>query len=335
MAEQLSQIRLQRIDKPRPPALCRVKGWKTLVGCGAKPRSHELASAEQGPARRLLRFLPLLAILLLPGCFDTRQEVADDLADARKAMMSRDFLEAEKFYERYLRRSPDGSARWEVWNSLVELALSVRNDRKSAIELLETMLIEYEGEAGKRRTISMRLAELYRLSRKYDRAVFLWSSVVEDQMADNVERAQACRNLAHVYLRRLEFELAKQSLGYCLELKTPNTVKAECLYDLAQTFVGMEELDNAVTQLRAVLTLSGIEESTRTLSIFMLADALDQQGNDNEAMDLFNSISDTYPNRKVVEQRIAFLEKKKNQPPSAPVAGKGKANGASRKNNGL
>ena len=134
-----------------------------------------------------------------------------------------------------------------------------------------------------------------------------------------------------MYLRRLEFELSKQSLGYCLELKIPDSVRAECLYDLAQTFVGMEELDNAVIQLRSVLSLKGIAESTRTLSIFMLADALDQQGKNDEALALFESIGGTYPNRKVVEQRIAFLEKKKKLP--APVVtgtGNGRRNGAER-----
>lgn len=289
---------------------------------------HMQPGKDRAPSRarlfsgfRRMLYLPFFAALLLSGCFDSRQEVADDLADARKAMMTRDFLEAEKSYERYLRRSPDGSARWEVWNSLVNLALSVRNDRKAGIELLEAMLIEYEGEAVKRRNISMRLAEQYRLSRKYDRAVFLWSSVAEDKMADNIERAQACRNLAHVYLRRLEFELSKQSLGYCLELKIPNAVRAECLYDLAQTYVGMEELDNAITELRAVLALTDIAESTRTLSIFMLADALDQQGNTAEVLQLFNSITDTYPNRKVVEQRIAFLDTKKKPQPEPAAAG--------------
>jgi len=271
-----------------------------------------------GRLSRVPRFL-ILGILVLAvclgGCFESREEVADDLSDARKAMMKRDFLEAEKSFERYLRRSPDGSERWGVWNNLVELALSVRNDRKAALELLEAMLIEFEEDPARKRAISVQLAELYRLSRHYDRAVFLWSSVAEDSSADSVERARACRNLAHVYLRRLEFELSKESLGYCLSLNIPDSVRAECLYDLAQTFVGMDELDNAITQLRNVLSLQNITESIRTLSIFMLADALDQQGKNDEAMQLFTSISESYPNRKVVEQRIAFLEKKKKGPP--------------------
>lgn len=259
-------------------------------------------------------FLLLVIALCLGGCFESGPEMADDLAEARKAMMLRDFLEAERSFERYLRHTPEGEERWEVWNSLVELALSVRNDRKAGIELLEAMLIEYDGDPARKLAISAQLAELYRLARRYDRAVFLWSSVAEDTKADSVERASACRNLAHVYLRRLEFELSKESLGYCLALDVPDSVRAECLYDLAQTYVGMEELDNAITQLRNVLTLRDIAESTRTLSIFMLADALDQQGKNEEALELFDSINESYPNRKVVEQRIAFLEKKKKPP---------------------
>lgn len=257
--------------------------------------------------------------LCLGGCFE-KNEVADDLADARKSMAKRDFLEAEKSFERYLRRSPDGGDRWEVWNNLVELALSVRNDRKAAVELLETMLIEYAAEPARKRAISVRLAELYRLAGKYERAVTLWSSVAEDTKAENVERANACRNLAHVYLRRLEFELAKESLGYCLALDVPDTIKAECLYDLAQTHMGMDEMENAVKEFREVLKLHSIAESTRTLTTFMLADALDQMGKNEEALKLFESLGDTYPNRKVVEQRIEFLKKKKKEP--KPVIGR-------------
>lgn len=269
------------------------------------------------PFRTLLVAALLGAVLCAGGCLDSGKEATDDLVEARKAMMQRDFLEAEKSFERYLKRNPEGAERWEVWNNLVELALSVRNDRKAAIELLEAMLIDYAETPAKKREISVRLAELYRLSRKYDRAVFLWASVAEDPAADNVDRARACRNLAHVYLRRLEFELAKESLGYCLALDVPDVVRAECLYDLAQAFMGMDELDNAIVQFRAVLDLENVAWPTRTLTIFMLADALNQKGQNEEAMKLFTSISETYPNRKVVEQRIEFLQKKKKPAPSA------------------
>lgn len=270
-------------------------------------------------ARTLALCLVVCAGIFLAGCAENG-EVIDDLGDARKAMTKRDFLEAEKSFERYLRHSPQGAERWEVWNSLVELALSVRNDRKFAIELLETMRVEYDGDPVRQRFIGMRLAEQYRLSGKYDRAVSLWSAVAEDKTANSAERAEACRHLAHVYLRRLEFELAKESLNYCLALDVPDAVRAECLYDLAQTHMGMDEMPSAVKEFREVLKLRDILQPTRTLATFMLADALDQLGKSAEALELFESISETYPNRKVMEQRIDLLRKKRNK--SSPVIGK-------------
>lgn len=265
--------------------------------------------------KRRLPIIVLAGLLIFPlgGCLESGKETPDDLDEARVAMMKRDYLEAEKNFERYLIRNPDGADRWEVWNSLVDLALSVRNDRKAAVELMEAMLIEYAEQPGRSRIIKGRLAEQYRLARKYERAITLWSSIMEDSGADVVERARTCRHLAAVYLRRLEFELAKESLAYCLEFEIPDTVRAECLYDLAQTHMGMGDMDQAITYFRSVLGLGDVAESRRTLTVFMLADALDQKGADAEALRLFRSIVETYPNPRVVEQRIAFLQSKKKK----------------------
>ncbi len=276
----------------------------------------------------MMKRLPVIVLLCslalsLPGCFEAAPPAPSDLEEARHAMMKRDYLEAEKSFERYLRRSPQGVSRWEVWNSLVELALSVRNDRKAAIELLEAMLIEYADIPARKRVISARLAEQYRLARQYERALTLWAGIADDKNADVVERAQACRHLAGVYLRRLEFELARESLNYCLALDIPDTVRADCLYDLAQTDVGIGDFDQAIASFRRVLALGRIPQSIRTLAVFMLADTLDQKGMSAEALELFTSIRDAYPNPRVVAQRIAFLKNKK-QPESGRAAAGGK-----------
>ena len=269
-------------------------------------------AAASGRKVSILSVLVVFSLCaMLAACLDVKKEAEDDdLVNARKAMMQREFLEAEKSFERYLRRNPEGAERWEVWNSLVDIALSVRNVRQGAIELLEAMLLEYEDDLAKKRNVSVRLAEQYRLVRNYDRAVFLWTSIAEDTKASNIDRAEACRNQASIYLRRLEFELAKQTLGNCLAFDIPIALRGQCLYDLAQTHVGMEELDNAITQLRVVLTLKDLPESMRTLTVFMLADAVEQQGKIDEATTLFTSISETYPNRKVVDERLQALRRK-------------------------
>lgn len=272
----------------------------------------------------LRRSLPVLCALFLSlpflgGCFDSRSEKVDDLTEARNAMINRDFLDAEKSFERYLRRCPNGTDRWEVWNSLVELTLSVRNDHKAAIELMETMLVEYANDMQKKRTISIRLAEQYRLVRASDRAITLWSSVAEDLQADPVDRAGACRKLSDIYLRRLEFELSKEALGYCLALELPDNIRGECLYALAQTYMGMDDLENAIKELRNTLALQNLNAPTRILTTFMLADTLEQAGNVQEAKALFTSIMDSYPNPKVIRQRLEGSKKAKGAPPAGTV----------------
>jgi hypothetical protein len=267
--------------------------------------------------------LAFCLLVLLPGGVAAKKEEPSDLEEARYAMMTRNYLEAEKSFERYLRYNPEGEDRWDVWNNLVDLALSVRNDRKAGIELLEAMLVEYADVPKKKRYINGKLAEQYRIVRNYGRALTLWSSIAEDKDADMADRGKACRSLATVYFRRLEFELAKESLGYCLALNVSDAVRAECLYDLAQTHVGTGDLDKATACFREVLMLGNISESMRTLTVFMLADVLDLKGEDEESLSLFASISETYPNRKVVERRIGFLKSKYKKSPQPP-AGQGR-----------
>lgn len=261
------------------------------------------------------RVLPLLLLLLmamsagfvLNACFGEDQ-TRDDLAEAREYMRHRDFMEAEKFFERYLRRNPDGPHRWEAWNNLVDLALNVRHNRNSAVELLEAMTIEYENSPQERRMVQERLAEEYENMRRYERAMELWSALEKDKDTPALKKAEIYRNMARVYLRRLEFELARESLTLCMELDIAQSAKSECRYDLADAYMVMEYLDSGIAELRTLLQQDGVDDELRVLSIFMLADALEQQGNRAAALTLFESIRHSYPNLSVVEARIEYLK---------------------------
>jgi tetratricopeptide (TPR) repeat protein len=126
-----------------------------------------------------------------------------------------------------------------------------------------------------------------------------------------LKKAALYRNMARVYLRRLEFELAKEALSLCLELKIPQSTKSECRYDLADAYLVMENVEEAIKELRGLLEQGGVDDDLQLLSVFMLADALEQQGKKQEALALFESIRFTYPNTSVVEARIEYLQKDK------------------------
>lgn len=259
-------------------------------------------------ALKLILFFSLLAgALFAAGCFDDTAG-RDDLSEAREYMRHRDFMEAEKSFERYLRRNPDGKDRWEVWNNLVDLALNVRHNRVAAIELLEAMLIEYEGVYPEFRLVQERLASEYEQSRRFDRAMSLWAQIEADPGTPALQKASIYRSMARIYLRRLEFEHVKSSLNQCLALDVPQSIKSDCQYDLADAYMIMEDTDAGIATLRELLQQDGVDDDLRVLSIFMLADALELKGEKQDALALFESIRFTYPNNSVIEARIEYLK---------------------------
>ncbi|MDL2285472.1 tetratricopeptide repeat protein [Desulfovibrio sp. OttesenSCG-928-F07] len=259
----------------------------------------------------ILLLTVLFAVTISTGCLETGSASSDDLALAREYMLNRDFMEAEKSFERYLRRNPTGEDRWEVWNSLVDLALNVRHDRNAAIELLRAMQQEYQFHPEYKRSVLNKLAHQYELARHFDGSVELWGALVKDPETPELQKASCLRNLARIYLRRLEFEPAKEVLTMCMELSITQSAKSDCQYDLADLYMIMEDMDAGIKELRNLLEQQGVDDDKRVLAIFMLADALEQQGNRDSALGLFETIRYSYPNPRVVEARIEYLKKQK------------------------
>jgi tetratricopeptide (TPR) repeat protein len=273
-------------------------------GRAVRPVFHRLC----GPR---LAALLLLCLLACGGCLERKEPAVNDLDAARAAFVKQNYLEAERAFERYLRGNPNGAERWETWNNLVQISLTIRRDRRSAIELLEAMRIEYTSDHARRREVELLLATQFRQEGKYDRAEALWDEVAGDPETEPGIRTQAYRDLADIYLHRLEFERAREALTNCLAtLSVSQTRRAQCLYDMSEVYMAMDDLDPAAEQLRALLALQDIPNDLRLISIFMLADTVEQQNDPAAAKTLFESIRGEYPNRRVIEKRLEFLDKK-------------------------
>ncbi len=258
------------------------------------------------PLRVVLVLLTLSCLLFsAAGCKDQRGEQRDELEDARLALAAKDYIEAEKCFERYLRRYPDGEERWAVWNHMVDLTLDVRQDERMALDMLEAMLIEFSNEPEKQRQVIIRLGEKYHESRRWQSSARVWVRLLSDKGASQEEKALGYRRMASAYLRRLEFESAREALGYCLSLDISPESRSMCLYELADALIIMEELDEAEATLRTLLKQPVVSEYTKGLATFMLADVLEQRGKNDEARVLFESVLNIYPNRKVVEARLS------------------------------
>lgn len=70
------------------------------------------------------------------------------------------------------------------------------------------------------------------------------------------------------------------------------------------------ELSDAEKALQEMLALNAASPDQQLLSVFMLADVIEQQDRGEEALSLFESLKNSYPNKKVIEIRIAALRQK-------------------------
>lgn len=265
-------------------------------------------------------FLPRLALclvlaaslFLVAGC-DSKGNAQDDYQLGAQALVARDVPEAQMHFERYLRLNPEGKRRWQTWEYLLDIALNYRGEKQVAQSYLEIMLVEYADDPERRRSIKLRLADVVSDLRKYGRAMELWEALVEDPGVPAEVRSGLYRNISREYLRRLEFTPATDMLEACVQLDIPAAVKADCMYDLAEAQTITDALPLAAVTLRALLAMEGATEQKRVLATFLLADVLEQQGKPAEALTLFESIQDTYPNSRVIAMRIAYLKGKKKR----------------------
>jgi len=257
----------------------------------------------------------LLATVLLGGCVpeQLRPVAKDDLTLAEEALSERDIGEAEMYFQRYLRRNPDGEDRWEVWQQLLSISLDMRQDRATAGEYLEVMLLEFQADPARRRHIQMTLADLYKDMRLFSRAFRLWEILATDPDLSSEDRAQVYRELSHAYLRRLEFTPAIDILGLCLQLDVRPDTKADCLYALAETQMLTDNLAESEQALRDLLAMSDVSRERRVLATFTLADVLEQRDKLQEAASLLESIRESYPNTRVVTVRLGALRDKMSE----------------------
>ncbi|GFM38527.1 tetratricopeptide repeat protein [Desulfovibrio psychrotolerans] len=248
----------------------------------------------------------VLIIILASGC-SGMPEAEDDLAQARRAYVDRQYLEAERLYERYLKAHQDGEARWEVWNRLVEMALAVRNNPHDAIDLLEAMYLEYADDEDKARSILHRLGTLAMENRVLDKAVEVWQRLLTAPDTTSLDHAVAYRNIGEAYIATGDYDLALDALRSCVETDAPPAEHALCLYGLAQTHFFLENYDKAESMLEGVLASSGIEQDLRMIATLLLADVFDHLDMPEKAVSLLQGIRDEYPNPMVVEKRLEYL----------------------------
>ena len=156
------------------------------------------------PNRLALACILCGGFLSLAAC-DRAPLVLNDLEEARAAMQQRDWLQAERLLERYLRAEEIPAQRWEAWARLLEIRDRINPDPKAELLYLETMLAEFSHDEAKLKTILLRLGALRESFGQTGQALAVWTRLVELADLTDREAADIQRKIGNLYFSQRRF----------------------------------------------------------------------------------------------------------------------------------
>ena len=278
-------------------------------------QGHAAESGRRGGRRQWAGralFLPvLLCCCLLVAC--ERTPLGDDYSEARSAAAAHEWTRAERLLERFLRESEDPDKRWEAWQLLLTVANATGVTSRVQLEYLDTMLEEFADSDARCKDILRRMGQLVERQRRYERAVDVWSAYLDLEGLSAQDSVEGYRHLAAVNFRLHRYEAAEDALQQCLGLPADDKDKLPCMYDLADQGAARERWQEAADLSQQILD-SHPDDELRGLTLFLLGDALEQLGRVDEALTYFEQAREIYPNPDVVENRVAYLKKKRKNP---------------------
>jgi len=256
---------------------------------------------------KLFTILILIAVTMMAACTTDTSPGADDIERARDAYSKGFYLEAEKDYERYLQVEPQGEFRKEAWERLSEISVTIKGDYDRAVVLLEAMYLELGEDPEMAWKIMFQLGDVYAELGNRAKAIDSYEKCLmhATDAPDKVYKTQL--RMALLYRKMGSYDLVASTLENCADSARDVDAKSHCLYELAQSYSFIGSWHQARKTLETLLDVPDITEETRALSIFLLADIYEHERDYRKTKELLESILETYPNRKVVESRLANL----------------------------
>lgn len=260
-------------------------------------------------AKIFLTLTLLICILSLSACGE-EENSNNSLQEARESFARKEYLDAEKLYERYLRYVPESPDRWEAWDRVAYIAMNIRRDEPLTADILEAMALEYGDEPERYQDVIRRLADIYESNHRWSRAKSAWERLLLTPNLPAALKGEAHLHLAQIYQLRLDYLSAMKHLETCLQSEVDPEIEARALYRLSTVYADQGESKQAEEKLFQLTTMQTAPESIKVQGLFMLADLMEEKGNYREALELFSSIESTYPNQEAVKIRIEGLEGK-------------------------
>ena len=260
----------------------------------------------------------LAAALILFGiaaaaCGDNGAPKVDPMLQAANDAYSQGlYLEAETAYERYLQDRPQGTSRELAWTRLLEIAQDVKDDPVKAASLLEAMVLEFGRDETKAFRMLSSLGGLYARQGDTAKALHSWERALELGVDDPDGVAHIYLQMARLYRRKGQYDLLAEVLLDGSTTATTPSLRAKCLYELAQAFSINQNWPQVIKYLGQIMTMKDVDEEQHSLAVYLLAEAYEHEHHIAKARELLQSIRETYPNPLVIEARLKGLPPDEN-----------------------
>lgn len=243
------------------------------------PRGAHTARARLSVVFALL----LVAIGTFTGC---HRDIERSLARAVEAWDSGDYNLAAEEYERYLYHRPSSEkapdARFQLaniyyfklrrydqardhYNAFLERNPSHPNSQLARERLAEVFgemgrsyeaIAEYENlspqDAGERRRIRLRIADLYFAQRNYSQALTEYEKVVERVPYDELSEQAYLREASIYHIERGQYLQALPVYQELASMSGDPKVRKRAMYGLAECHSGLYQFDEAIKTLRSI-----------------------------------------------------------------------------------
>ena len=148
--------------------------------------------------------------------------------------------------------------------------------------------------------------------RRHAKAIESWSGWLDLPEVAPSEKVAGYRALAASLFAARRFEDGEESLSLCLALPLSDAEKIPCMLDLAHFMSARERWQETADLCQQILDAAP-ERHLAGQAAYLRADALEQLGQKDEALNLFAASRGDYPNPAVMDRRIALLKKAQAQ----------------------
>lgn len=257
---------------------------------------------------RIFRSLIILCVLIMLSACLGHDTGEDTFNDAERAFGRGEYHQAEKLYQNYVQQQPKGNKRWEAWQRLLVITRDISNDAPTAIELLETIYLEFKTDPKKAFATHIQQIELYTVVGDLEHALTTIDATLNIPGLSTSQRWNLLFTQGTLFLRLHHYALARASFTAAMDHVSDAESRSKTLYATGRTLIYMREYDQARQILQQTFA-EAVPGPTWARIGFALAEIAEHEHNYEEGVRILKKIRDRYPNPKALDIRLQSLQR--------------------------